>query len=68
MLATLASLLLPLAQDAAEEGKKIITGMLIVGLIFLGVVLVGEGLRIMGERRRARARARGAQPPPYRRV
>jgi hypothetical protein len=68
MLATVASLVLPLAQDAAEEGKKIITAMLIVGLIFLGVILVGEGLRIMGHRRKQRARARAGQPPPYRRV
>jgi heme/copper-type cytochrome/quinol oxidase subunit 2 len=68
MLATLASLLLPVAQDAAEEGKKIITWMLIVGLVFLGVILVGEGFRYLGQRRKARARAQAAQPPPYRRV
>jgi heme/copper-type cytochrome/quinol oxidase subunit 2 len=68
MLATVATLLLPLAQDAAEEGKKIITAMLIVGLIFLGVVLIGEGFRYLGHRRQQRARARAAVPPPYRRV
>jgi len=37
--------LLPLAQeavDAAEEGKKVILGMLIVGLIFAGWVVLGE--------------------------
>jgi hypothetical protein len=38
--------LLPLAQeavhDAAEEGKKVILGMLIVGLIFAGWVILGE--------------------------
>jgi hypothetical protein len=32
----------PLAQDAAEEGKKIITAMLIVGLVFLGVIALGQ--------------------------
>jgi hypothetical protein len=38
--------LLPLAQeavhDAAEEGKKVILGMLIVGLVFAGWVILGE--------------------------
>jgi hypothetical protein len=28
--------------DAAEEGRRIVTAMLIVGLIFAGVVVVGE--------------------------
>ena len=32
---------LPLAQDAAEEGKKIVIAMLVVGLIFLSVILLG---------------------------
>jgi hypothetical protein len=31
-----------LAEDAAAEGKKVITGMLIVGLIFIAVIVVGE--------------------------
>jgi len=31
-----------LAEDAATEGKKVITGMLIVGLIFIAVIVVGE--------------------------
>jgi hypothetical protein len=34
---------LPLLQvDSAEEGEKIITAMLIVGLIFIGVIVVGQ--------------------------
>jgi hypothetical protein len=33
---------LPLLQDAAEEGKKIITAMLVVGLIFIGVIVLGQ--------------------------
>ena len=37
----LAVLSLPLA-DAAEEGLHIITGMLIVGLIFVGVIALGQ--------------------------
>lgn len=28
--------------DAAEEGRRIITAMLIVGLIFAGIVIIGE--------------------------
>jgi hypothetical protein len=30
------------AADAATEGKKIIFAMLIVGLVFVGVIAVGE--------------------------
>ena len=30
------------AEDAATEGKKVITGMLIVGLIFISVIAVGQ--------------------------
>jgi hypothetical protein len=41
--------------DAAEEGLKIITGMLITGLIFLGVVVLGETSKYL-RRRRKRAR------------
>jgi hypothetical protein len=29
-------------EDAATEGKKVITGMLIVGLIFVDVIVLGE--------------------------
>jgi len=35
------ALLLPLA-DAASEGKDVILGMLIVGLVFLGTILLGQ--------------------------
>jgi hypothetical protein len=38
MLATIALL----AADAAEEGKKIIIAMLLVGLVFVSVVVLGE--------------------------
>ena len=30
-----------LLADAAEEGRNVITGMLIVGAIFLGVIALG---------------------------
>ena len=45
--------LLPLA-DAATEGKKVILGMLITGLIFVGVIALGETSRWL-RRRRGRA-------------
>ena len=44
-----------LAQESvAEEGKHIITGMLIVALIFIGVILLGQTFRYLGHRRKAR--------------
>ena len=33
---------LALAADAAEEGKHIVIAMLLVGLVFVSVVLLGE--------------------------
>ncbi len=44
--------LLPLA-DAASEGKKVILGMLITGLIFVGVIALGETSRWLRRRRGA---------------
>ncbi len=44
--------LLPLA-DAATEGKKVITGMLITGLVFIAVILIGETSRWLRRRRGA---------------
>jgi len=34
--------LLPIAKTAAEEGKDVITAMLVVGLIFVGVIALGQ--------------------------
>jgi hypothetical protein len=56
---------LPLAaevEDAATEGKKVITGMLIVGLIFVAVIALGQASRYVRHRRQD-ARARRA--PQY---
>jgi hypothetical protein len=44
--------------DAAEEGKKVITGMLITGLVFIAVIALGQlskYVRHRGERRRPAA-------------
>ena len=45
--------------DAAEEGLHVITGMLIVGLIFIAVIALGELSKWAGHRRKAR------RPRPY---
>jgi hypothetical protein len=41
-----------LLADAAEEGLHVITGMLIVGLIFISVIALGEGSKWLRHRRR----------------
>jgi hypothetical protein len=50
MLAALLHLLA--AEDAATEGKKVITGMLIVGLIFISVIALGQTYDWLRHRRR----------------
>ncbi len=64
-MAWLAAFLLPVLQaeieDAATEGKKIITGMLIVGLIFVSVIALGQLGRWLTHRRRGRLARRAPQ-------
>jgi hypothetical protein len=43
-----------LVADAASEGKKVILGMLIVGLVFVSVIAVGETTHALRRRRRVR--------------
>jgi len=43
--------MLPLAKTAAQEGKEVITAMLVVGLIFLSVILLGELSKWLRHRR-----------------
>jgi hypothetical protein len=52
--------IIPLAAEKtpAEEGRDVIIAMLIVGLIFLGVIALGQLGRYLGHRRTARRRAR----------
>jgi hypothetical protein len=42
--------------DPAVEGKKVITGMLIVALIFIGVIALGQLSKWAGHRREERRR------------
>ena len=40
--------------DAAEDGKKIVLSMLVVGLVFVGVIVVGDVLHHYALKRDAR--------------
>lgn len=54
---TVLTLFLEVAEErpsAAEEGKKVITAMLITGLIFVGVIAIGQGSKWLSHRRHAR--------------
>ena len=42
-----------LLANAAEEGRNVITGMLVVGLIFIGVIALGETSNWLRHRRRS---------------
>jgi hypothetical protein len=36
------SVLAPVLADAAEEGRNVVLSMLVVGLVFIAVILLGE--------------------------
>ncbi len=42
-----------LVANAAEEGRNVITGMLVVGLVFVAVIALGELSRMARHRRRS---------------
>ena len=48
--------LTPFLADAAEEGRNVILGMLVVGLIFIAVILIGDLSHYALSRRRRRRR------------
>ena len=48
--------MIALLADAASEGKDVITGMLLVGLVFIGVIALGETTHYLRHRRRAARR------------
>ena len=53
-------LLLAAEKSPAEEGRDVILVMLVVGLIFVGVIVLGQLLRYFEHKRKAR---RAAQRP-----
>ena len=57
---TVLASIIPLAAEKspAEEGRDVIIAMLVVGLIFVGVIALGQLGRYLGHRRAARRRAR----------
>jgi uncharacterized integral membrane protein len=48
------ALLLAAEKTPAQEGRDVILVMLVVGLIFLSVILLGQTARYLGHRRQAR--------------
>jgi hypothetical protein len=48
------AVLLAQEKSIAEEGRDIILVMLVVGLVFLGVIVLGQAARAAGHRRAAR--------------
>ena len=54
-------LILAKVEDAATEGRKIILGMLVVGLVFVGVIVLGQATKWLGHRRRERKAQRQLQ-------
>ena len=52
----LASLLI--LADAAEEGRKVVLAMLVVGLIFIAVIALGELTHYLAVKRKARTPTR----------
>ncbi len=52
-LTMLASLLL--LADAAEEGRKVVLSMLVVGLVFIAVIAIGELTHYLAHKRKERS-------------
>ena len=54
------AILLAAEKTPAQEGRDVILVMLLVGLTFLGVVLLGQLSRYLGHKRKARRAQRRA--------
>ena len=50
--------MLALLADTVSESKDVLLAMLVVGLVFVGVIVIGETLHALNNRRKARRRAR----------
>jgi len=50
-LVSIVAVVLPLAKTAAEEGKDVILAMLVVGLVFLSVIVLGQFTHWLRHRR-----------------
>jgi uncharacterized integral membrane protein len=48
------ALLLAAEKTPAQEGRDVILAMLVVGLVFVGVILLGQATRYFEHRRKAR--------------
>ena len=44
--------------DAAEEGRKVVLAMLVVGLIFIAVIAIGELIHFLAHKKKARTPSR----------
>jgi hypothetical protein len=51
-------ILLAAEKTPAEEGRDVILVMLVVGLVFVGVILLGQTARYFEHKRKARRAAR----------
>ena len=60
MSALATTILVGAEKSPAQEGRDVVLVMLGVGAIFLGVILVGQLMRFMSHRRKARRAARRA--------
>jgi hypothetical protein len=55
---SLLGILLAAEKTPAEEGRDVILAMLVVGLVFVGVILLGQTARYFEHKRKARRAAR----------
>ena len=44
--------------DAAEEGRHVVLSMLVVGLVFIGVIILGEAVHYASAKRKEAERER----------
>ena len=52
MVDALLGIVLAAEKSPDQEGRDIVLSMLVVGLIFIGVIVIGELTKVVGHRRR----------------